>query len=89
MAVTWTRAYFLVLGIFCVGAGLGAFFDVHGWGRRWERDVNQLSAHVNKIARLPWPPNPRLGAVWRPVVAGFMTLVGVALVVAVGVGAIR
>jgi hypothetical protein len=83
------RFYFLVTGPALAVIGLGVLIDFHGLGKQFEEGMNRNSAYINKVARLPWPPNPSLGPVYRPWAGGFGIVLGLALAVAALSGAIR
>ena len=83
------QTYFVVFGLALLGVGVAVLIDFRGLGKRWEEGVNQNSASVNKVARMPWPPNPYLGPVLRPAAGIFAIVLGTVSVLSVLAGGIR
>ncbi|HEV2415620.1 MAG TPA: hypothetical protein VGX27_12505 [Candidatus Dormibacteraeota bacterium] len=87
--MSFARAYFLVAGLVLACSGLAVLINFRGLARHWENRVNELSAQVNRIAHLPWPPNPYLGPTFRPAAGVFALLLGAAMATLALTGAIR
>jgi len=86
---TLSQAFFVVAGLALLSAGVAILADFRGLGKRWEQDVNQRSADVDKVARLPWPANPYLGPTLRPAAGIFAVVVGMVMVGGVVLGAVH
>lgn len=79
--------YFGLFGPLAVCIGVALLVDFKGMGSRWENEVNRSSASVGRV--FGWPPNRYVGRTYRPVVAVFFVLLGVAMLIGVLTGAIR
>jgi len=88
-AVSFARMYFLVAGLVLASSGVALLINFRGLARHWANRVNQLSAEVNRIAHLPWPPNPHVGPTFRPAAGIFALLLGFAMATLALTGAIR
>jgi hypothetical protein len=81
--------YFLVGGLVLGCSGIAVLVNFRGLARHWENQVKTLSAEVNRLAKLPWPPNPYLGPTLRPAAGIFALLLGGFMVVMALIGAIH
>ena len=73
--------YFVFGGLITACLGMALLLDFRGLGRVWEEGVTRNSAYINKIAHLPWPPNPAIGRVYRKCAGGFGVFIGLVMVV--------
>ena len=87
--MSFAEIYFGVVGVVLACTGIALLVNFRGLARRWESQVNALSAEVNRLARLPWPANPYVGPTFRPAAGIFAVLLGGVLVGLVLIGAIR
>lgn len=73
--------YFVLGGLIAACLGIALIVDFKGLGKVWEEGVNRNSAYINKLARLPWPPNPATGRVYRKYAGGLGVLIGTVMIV--------
>jgi hypothetical protein len=84
-----SQGYFVVGGFITCCLGIALLVNFRGLGKQWDDGMNRNSAYVNKVLHLPWPPNPHSGPTFRPFVGVFAIALGLAIVTAVLLGAMR